>query len=225
MKPVQFSPSLMCVDFLNLSEELDLMKKHSIDYLHMDIMDGSYVPNFTLGTDFAYAMHQYSNITLDFHLMVDNVDRSFGLFAKHKGSIITIHPETSKHPVRTINGIREMGCKPGIAIDPGMSLSTVEHLLPLVDLVCIMTVNPGFAGQKLLPFCLEKIKDLVKIRDSKGYSFKIEVDGNVSWENIPTMINYGADVLVLGTSSVFNKEISREEGYTQLKELIKNKDK
>lgn len=217
---IKLSPSMMCADFLALREELDVLMSEGIDYLHIDIMDGHYVPNYTLGTDLAKVMKDYSNISLDFHLMVEDVDALIPLFTSYRGSIITFHPETSKHPVRIIDQIREAGCQPSIAIDPGMSLENVKYLLPLVDMVCVMTVNPGYAGQKLIPFCVEKMAELHRWRQYHHPELMIEVDGNVSWENIPSMLEAGADVLVLGTSSVFTNEIPREEAYQKLNQLI-----
>ena len=217
---VKLSPSMMCADFLHLQDELDVLVKEQVDLLHIDIMDGRYVPNFTLGGGLAAALHTYSGIPLDFHLMIDEVDRSVDLFTQQAGSTVTFHPETSRHPVRTIQRIRDAGCSPGIALDPGLSLDTVKHLLPLVDLVCVMTVNPGYAGQPLLSFCLNKIGELHRWRQQHGLDLLIEVDGNVSWENIPPMLRAGSDVLVLGTSSVFNNTQSRPAAYRQLKELI-----
>ena len=219
LTPIHFSPSMMCADFLNLQKELDTMIAQNIGMLHIDIMDGRYVPNFTLGADMAYKMRNYSGISLDFHLMVEDVDLCHTLFIKQKGNTVTFHPETSRHPVRTINAIKENGCKAGLAIDPGMSLESLKYLLPLVDVVCVMTVNPGFSGQKLLPFCLDKIQELVVWREEGKHDFLIEVDGNVSWENIPLMIEKGADVLVLGTSSVFNEHQSRQDAYNQLNKI------
>lgn len=212
---------MMCADFLNLQEELDVLKYEKVDMLHIDIMDGKYVPNFTLGPDLAYAMHRHSQIPLDFHLMIEDVDRNYTLFTKFEGSTVTIHPETSRHPVRTIDAIQKNGCKAGLAINPGMSLESVKHLLPLADMICVMTVNPGFAGQKLLSFCLEKIKELSDWRTHKSCDFTIQVDGNVSWENIPLMLNAGADILVLGTSSVFNENEPRKQAYGRLKNVLK----
>ena len=211
---------MMCADFLNLREELDVLREEKVDLLHIDIMDGQYVPNFTLGTDLANAMHAYSGIPLDYHLMIEEVDRSIDLFTKQAGATVTFHPETARHPVRTIQRIRDADCRPGIAIDPGMSLETVKHLLPLVDMVCVMTVNPGYAGQKLLPFCIDKIAELHRWKQEHAPGLLIEVDGNVSWENIPPMIEAGGEILVLGTSSVFCQTPGRTESYRRLKQLV-----
>lgn len=209
------SPSMMCADFLDLRGELDSLKNEQIGLLHIDIMDGGYVPNFTLGGDIARTMHEYSAIPLDYHLMIENVDRSLDIFTQISGSIITFHPETSYHPVRTIQRIRDKGCQPGIAIDPGMPLEHVKHLLPLVDVACVMTVNPGYSGQKLLPFCIDKMAELSEWKKNNHPDLLIEVDGNVSWENIPKMTAAGANILVLGTSSVFCNT-PRGEAYQKL---------
>ena len=220
LKKTLLSPSMMCADFLHLEDELSVLKSEGVDMLHIDIMDGQYVPNFTLGTDLAKTMYNFSGITLDYHLMVEQVDDTIELFTEIPGSYVTFHPETSRHPVRTIQKIRDKGCKPGIAIDPAISIETIKHLLPLVDMVCVMTVNPGYAGQALIPFCLDKIEELKAWRTLHKADFLIEVDGNVSWENVPEMIRVGADVLVLGTSSVFNKNESRHYSYERLRKTI-----
>ncbi|MDX2196990.1 MAG: ribulose-phosphate 3-epimerase [Cytophagales bacterium] len=217
------SPSMMCADFLDLKSELDVFAQYKIDYLHMDIMDGNYVPNFTLGIDFCKAVASYSMIPLDYHLMVEDPDRFVDIFCQIKNSIFTFHPETSRHPVRTIEHIRAAGCKPSIAIDPAIPVNQFIHLYPLVDMVCVMTVNPGYAGQKLIPFCIDKFSELQDIKKKYGLSFEIEADGNVSWENIPKMINAGAEVLVVGTSSVFSKTESRNDTLERLYEMLNRK--
>ncbi len=219
-RKIACSPSMMCADFLDLKKELDVLVNEKVEMLHIDIMDGQYVPNFTLGPDMAGSMHKYCKIPLDYHLMIEDVDQSLGVFTGIKGSTITFHPETSRHPVRTIQAIRDAGCKPSIAIDPAITVESMRHLLPLVDMVCVMTVNPGYSGQKLLPFCVHKIAEVRDWKSKHHPHLLIEVDGNVSWENIPKMVGAGADILVLGTSSVFNQELSREQAYSKLKAII-----
>lgn len=220
LRPVKLSPSMMCADILNMREEMDLLMQEKIDMLHIDIMDGKYVPNFTLNQDIGYTLSAYSGIPLDFHLMVEKVDQVCDLFTRQAGSYVTFHPETSWHPVRTIGKIKESGCKASIAIDPAMSLESVKHLLPLVDMVCVMTVNPGFSGQKLIPFCLDKIQQLLLWKKENQSELLIEVDGNVSWENIPKMVDAGAEVLVLGTSSVFTSQQSRQDAFQKLNNML-----
>ncbi|MBV6640689.1 MAG: ribulose-phosphate 3-epimerase [Cyclobacteriaceae bacterium] len=221
-RKIAYSPSMMCADFLDLKKELDTLMDQKIEMLHIDIMDGQYVPNFTLGPDIARMMHNYSGIALDYHLIIEEIDRSLNIFSSIPGSTITFHPETSRHPVRTIQAIRDTGCKPSIAIDPAQTIQSMKHLLPLVDMVCVMTVNPGYSGQKLLPFCIDKIAELNDWKSEFHTDLLIEVDGNVSWENIPKMIDAGADILVLGTSSVFNNSLSRVKAYEKLNRMVQS---
>ena len=221
-RKIAYSPSMMCANFLDLKTELDTLVEQKIEMLHIDIMDGQYVPNFTLGPDIAKMMYDYSGIKLDYHLMIDEVDRSLDIFTRIAGSTISFHPETSRHPARTIQAIRDAGCKPSIAIDPAQTIHSMKHLFPLVDMVCVMTVNPGYSGQKLLPFCIDKIAELTDLKSTFQTELLIEVDGNVSWENIPKMVAAGADILVLGTSSVFNDAQSREAAFEQLNRLVQS---
>ena len=194
---------MMCADPLALGEILEVFETGGIEWLHIDVMDGRYVPNFTLGPDYCRALARASQIPLDVHLMVEEPDRHIGLFAGFPGARISFHPETVRQPVRLVERIRELGASPGIAIDPSMPVEACAHLLPLVDQVIVMTVNPGYAGQKLLPFCLPKITDCRRALDACGSDAAVQVDGNVSWENIPGMAAAGANILVAGTSSLF----------------------
>jgi ribulose-phosphate 3-epimerase len=217
---LKIAPSMMCADFINMRQELDLFKQFGIDYLHIDIMDGHYVPNLTLGIDFARSLHEYSGIPLDIHLMVEQPDLMIDIFSKVRGSILTIHPETTWHPDRSLRKIRESGCKTGLAIDPAIPVEQFRYLYPLVDQVLVMAVNPGYAGQPVLPYVFDKIRELKKYVDKKHLKLDIEVDGNVSWDHIPKMIAVGANVLVAGTSSLFEKGKSRKESLQALYKLI-----
>jgi len=204
MKRVGIAPSMMCADFINLGKELDIMKAEGVDCLHVDIMDGHYVPNYTLGPDFCRRLADYSPLPLDIHLMIENVDAHAPLFAKLPGARVSFHPEAVWHPLRTIELIKSCGAQAGIAVDPALPLAAVEDMLPYVSLVCIMTVNPGYAGQALIPPALDKLRALADLVRERGLDIQVEVDGNVSWENIPRMIDAGADLLVAGTSSLFD---------------------
>lgn len=218
--PVLIAPSLMCADQLRLGAEANDLATLGMDWLHLDIMDAHYVPNLTFGTDQCRAIGAHSAIPLDIHLMVDQPDRWAPLFAScGEAPYVTIHPETVWHAARTVQSIRDAGGHPGIAVDPAFPPQRFENLFGLVDLVLIMTVSPGYAGQELLPWTLDSIRRTRDLRAAHEMEFLIEVDGNVSWENIPHMVDAGADVLVAGTSSLFDPALSRPDAAARLREL------
>lgn len=220
MRERKIAPSLMCADFVNLKGDLDVLAAGGAGYLHFDIMDGHYVPNFTLGIDFCRAVARYTRAPLDIHLMIEDVDRYGPDFAALEEAVVTFHPEVSYHPQRTVQLLKSLGARVGIAVDPAMPLSQVLPLLPDVDLLCIMTVNPGYAGQKLLPRTLDKLAEAARFVKAEGLPVEIEVDGNVSWANLPRMLEAGAEVFVAGTSSLFDGKQSLAANLAKMRELL-----
>ena len=212
--------SLMCADMLALGRDLRAFEEGRIDFLHLDIMDGHYVPNVSFGPKLCAQVGSSCTIPQDIHLMVEDVDRFIPMFAQVKPRFISFHPETSRHPVRTIQQIRSSGINPGIAIEPSMSIENVELLLSEVNLVCVMTVNPGFAGQSVIPWTLEKISELAGVRERKDLGFIIEADGNASWENIPRMVDAGAQIIVAGSSSLFDETMTRHDAIDRMNTLV-----
>ena len=218
----QISPSMMCVDFMNVAADLATMQKHGIEYLHIDIMDGEFVNNYTLGTDFCKVMKKNSSIPLDIHLMIEKPENKLSWFEFGEGDYVSVHYESTKHIQRALQQIKQRGAKPMIALNPATPLEVLEWVLPDIDAVLLMTVNPGFAGQKLVPQTLEKITACRKFLDERGYpNVEIEVDGNVSFENARKMSDAGADIFVAGSSSMFAKDITLDEGIEKLREAIK----
>lgn len=206
MRHFKIAPSMMCADFMHLARDVDTMVKTCVDYLHIDIMDGHYVPNFTMGIDYCKSLAAYApQIPLDIHLMIENVDMYVPPFARFKSAMISFHPETSRHPIRTLQLIRSHGARAGIGIDPGMSLENVKELLPECDMICVMTVSPGYAGQKMIPHTLAKMRRIADFIHDQRLPVEIEVDGNVSWQNLSAMVDAGAETFVAGSSSIFEK--------------------
>jgi ribulose-phosphate 3-epimerase len=222
VRKVAIAPSMMCVDFLNLGRDLEVLRAGGADYLHIDVMDGHYVPNYTLGPDFCRSLAGASPLPLDIHLMIENVDAHIPLFARFPNAIVSFHPEVTWHPLRTIELIKSCGARAGIAIDPALSLDAVREMLPKVSLVCVMTVNPGYAGQALIPETLEKVRNTADLVRGRGLDIQIEVDGNVSWENIPKMVGAGAEVLVAGSSSLFDGKAGLGENLRRMRRAIES---
>lgn len=218
---MQISPSMMCADILSMRETLTSFAESGIEYLHIDIMDGSFVPNFTLGTDYCAALHRYSNIPLDIHMMVERPEDKLKFFTLQAGDIVSVHAESTYHIQRTLTQIRQAGARPFLALNPATPLSYLDYVLDDIDGVLIMTVNPGFAGQKLIPQTLDKIRRLRTFLAERGYGdLPVECDGNVSFENARKMRAAGADIFVAGTSSIYAKGHTLEENLEILREAI-----
>ena len=217
MKEILLCPSLMCANFDKLKEEVEQLDKAGIDIFHVDIMDGQFVPNYGMGLQDLESIRRNTDKLVDVHLMTKNPGDYIDLFAEKGADIIYIHPEADLHPARTLAKIKDHGKKAGIAINPGTSLECVKPLLSLVDYFMVMTVNPGFAGQKYLDYVDEKIDEIVKLKDE--YNYKVFVDGAISPERIEKLSAKGVEGFVLGTSSLFGKEKSYDEIVKELKSL------
>ena len=201
------SASLMCADLLNLSEGIKDLEKAGIDYLHIDIMDGKFVPNITLGFDLINAIKAVTDIPLDIHMMVNTPAEFIDRMNLDENDIICVHYESDIHIHRTLEAIRKKGCKTGLALNPQTPVEAMRYLTDYIDMALIMTVSPGFAGQKLFAGAERKVRDARELLDSLGHRDKpIEVDGNISLENGRKLSRCGADIFVLGTSCLFVKD-------------------
>ena len=202
----QIAPSMMCCNFLELDKQLKIFEQQKIEYLHIDIMDGSFVPNYTLGTDFIKMLHKSTNIPLDIHLMVDRPEDKIDWFELRENDIVSVHYESTNHLQRTLQRIKNTGAKAMVAINPATPISMIEEVLDDIYGVLVMTVNPGYSGQKLIPNCLNKISRTRRFLDEREKKdVLIEIDGNVSFQNANQMSRAGANIFVTGTSAIFGQ--------------------
>ncbi|HEL0443456.1 TPA: ribulose-phosphate 3-epimerase [Streptococcus equi subsp. zooepidemicus] len=199
MSSLKIAPSILAADYACFAAELARIEKTDAEYVHIDIMDGQFVPNISFGADVVASMRKHSKLVFDCHLMVVNPERYVEAFAQAGADIMTIHVESTLHSHGALQKIRAVGMKAGVVINPGTPVSAVEPLLSLVDQVLIMTVNPGFGGQAFIPECLEKVAAIAKMRDERGLSFDIEVDGGVDDKTIRACYQAGANVFVAGS--------------------------
>lgn len=217
---MKISASVMCADFLHMEKVLRELESSHVDFLHFDIMDGHFVPNFTMGPDILKSLRGETDIPFDTHLMVYEPERYVETFIEAGSDIVVIHVEACQHLHRTIDLIKKSGAHAGVAINPATPLSALDYLLDEVYMVLIMAVDPGFAGQIMIPSVIDKIRSLKqKIKDA-GLDMHIQVDGNVSFVNAPKMVSAGADILVAGSSSVFRKDMTITDGIKSLRECV-----
>ncbi|NBT85502.1 MAG: ribulose-phosphate 3-epimerase [Alphaproteobacteria bacterium] len=202
---VRIAPSLLAADLLNLQKEIEMLTSAGADWIHLDIMDGHFVPNLSFGPDFVHHIRAVSSLPIDVHLMIAPTDAFIDQFAIAGASCLTIHPEAGYHTHRSLQKIKDHGIKAGLALNPGTPIQVAVSLLDMLDLVLIMTVNPGFGGQKFITSPLEKLKELRALIDAKNLPILIEVDGGINDQTAPDVLKAGADVLVVG-NYIFSKD-------------------
>ena len=218
---VKIAPSILSANFLKLGEEIKAAEAAGADMLHIDIMDGHFVPNITIGSSIVKSIRKITPLPLDVHLMIEEPDKYLRDFIKAGADYLTVHYEASVHLHRTIQRIKESGIKAGVSLNPATPIWSLEHILQDADIALLMSVNPGFGGQDFIPQIIDKIKTLKNLLREKGFPTLIEVDGGVKLENAADIISAGADILVMG-SAFFN---SKNYGTTikQFREIVGNR--
>lgn len=220
-KPIRIEASVACANFAALQADLKQLSDGGVDYLHIDIMDGRFVNNFCLDFSLMETIRRICDIPMDVHLMIQEPERYINRAVDAGAQWLTIHFEATHHAQRALQQIREAGARPGIALNPATPPESLHYILDDIDMVTVMTVNPGAVGQRLIPATVKKIGDVRRLLDSTGHeNVEIQVDGNVSFANIPAMVAEGATMLVGGTSSIFHKDYSIPDAINAVRKLI-----
>jgi ribulose-phosphate 3-epimerase len=214
---IKLAPSILSADFGRLGEQIQEVAEAGADYIHVDVMDGHFVPNISIGAPVVASIRAVTTLPLDVHLMIEHPERYISDFVNAGADIITVHVEASPHVQATIRLIKELGARAGVSINPPTPLGVVEEFLPHVDLVLVMSVNPGFGGQPFIPETLPRIANMRKILDDRGLRAELEVDGGINVDNAPNIVEAGADVLVAG-NSIFRAEEGIGEAMQRLRE-------
>lgn len=214
------SASILSADFSKLGNEISQCESAGCDWIHIDVMDGHFVPNITIGPFIVETCHRISKLPLDVHLMIDNAEDYVESFINAGASNITVHIERDQNILRTLQRIRSLGAHPGVAINPGTAPSSIESVLPFLDMVLVMTVNPGFSGQKFIPEMVEKIAAVKTMINAQNHAIRLEVDGGITGETIPLCFNAGADTYVAATA-IFKNTGGIKAGVEELSHFIK----
>lgn len=203
MRNIHIAPSLLAADWSQLGQEVQALEKAGADWIHVDVMDGHFVPPITFGAQVVQALRPFTTLPIDVHLMITPVDVHIESFASAGANIVTVHPEAGPHLHRTLQTIRSFGMKAGVALNPATPLETILSILPAIDLILIMSVNPGYGGQTFIPYVLDKVRFLRQIIDERNLPILLEIDGGINADTAPLAIEAGVDVLVAGTA-IFN---------------------
>jgi ribulose-phosphate 3-epimerase len=219
MQPVWIGPSIMTADLLRLGDEIAAAGSAGVDYIHLDVMDGRFVPNISFGLPIAEAVRKASKLPLDVHLMIVEPERYVERFVEAGADVVTIHVEACVHLHRTLRAIAEAGATPGVALNPGTPLSSIEEVIPLVGEVLVMSVNPGFGGQSFIPLAIDKVRRLRAMLDERNPTCRLQVDGGIKASNIRRLNETGADTFVVG-SAVFSPDRPVAEAVAELKAAV-----
>ena len=219
MKNIQISPSILSADFSQLGKEIKRLEDGGADLIHVDVMDGHFVPNLTIGPPVIKSLRKYTKLPFDVHLMINPVHKYIKDYSEAGADIITFHPEATEDILETINLIKSLNKKVGISLNPNTKINAAEEHLDKVDLILIMSVHPGFGGQKFIEDVVQKIKDLDKIRNEKKLNFKIEIDGGINFETSKIAVDAGVDILVSGTTVFKENNGDLEKNIKTLKQM------